>query len=141
MTQVKNGDKVKVHYKGTLKDGTEFDSSAGREPIEFEVGSGTVIPGFEKAVEGMAAGESKTITIPVDEAYGPRRDELILPVPKDQIPPDVDPAVGEHLVLEREGQEFRVVVVESSEEGIKLDANHPLAGEDLIFEVELLEIV
>lgn len=140
MAQAKKGDTVKVHYKGTLTDGTEFDNSTGRDPLEFAVGSGALIPGFEKAVEGMAPGEKKTFTIPVNEAYGPHREELILTVPREQVPPDLSPSVGEHLVLEREGQELRVVVVESSDEGIKLDANHPLAGEDLVFEVELLEI-
>jgi peptidylprolyl isomerase len=141
MAQAKKGDTVKVHYKGTLTDGTEFDNSAQREPIEFALGSGTLIPGFEKAVEGMAPGESKTFTISVDEAYGPRREELIMTIPRDQIPPDLNPSFGEHLVLEREGQEIRVVVVESNEEGVQLDANHPLAGEDLVFEINLLEIV
>jgi peptidylprolyl isomerase len=141
MAQVKKGDTVKAHYRGTLKDGTEFDNSAGGDPIEFEVGSGKLIPGFEKAVEGMAPGDKKTFTIPVADAYGPRRDELLLAVPSEQVPPDLKPSVGDDLVLERNGQEIRVRVTEVKDTGITLDANHPLAGEDLVFEIELVEIV
>jgi len=140
MAHVKDGDKVKAHYRGTLKDGTEFDNSSEKDPIEFEVGSGTLIPGFEKAVVGMAPGEKKTFTIPVDEAYGDRRDELLLTVPKDQVPPDLGANVGDDLVLERDEQEIHVKVIEVNDTGLTLDANHPLAGEDLIFEIELLEI-
>lgn len=141
MTQVKLGDKVKAHYKGTLDDGTEFDSSFGRDPIEFEVGSGTLIPGFENAVVGMAAGDTKTVTIAVDDAYGPRRDDLVLKVPNEQVPPDLEANVGDQLVLERNGQEIRVSVEAVSDSGITLDANHPLAGKDLTFEIEIVEIV
>ena len=141
MTQVKVGDKVKAHYKGTLGDGTEFDNSNGKDPIEFEVGSGTLIPGFEHAVVGMAVGDKKTVTIAVEDAYGDRRDELLLEVPKEQVPPDLNANVGDELVLERNGQEIRVRVQEVNDAGITLDANHPLAGEDLIFEIELVEIV
>ena len=141
MAKVKKGDKIKAHYRGTLDDGTEFDNSAGGDPIEFEVGSGALIPGFESAVVGMEAGEKKTLTIPVDEAYGPRRDELLLTVPRDEVPTDLDAAVGESLVLERNGQEIQVIVKNVSETGLTLDANHPLAGRDLIFEIEMLEIV
>ena len=141
MAKVKKGDKIKAHYRGTLDDGTEFDNSAGGDPIEFEVGSGALIPGFESAVVGMEAGEKKTLTIPVDEAYGPRRDELLLTVPRDEVPPDLDAAVGESLVLERNGQEIQVIVKNVSETGLTLDANHPLAGRNLIFEIEMLEIV
>jgi len=140
MAQVKKGDKVKAHYKGTLTDGTEFDNSAGKAPIVFEVGSGTLIPGFESAVVGMAPGEKKTFTVPVDDAYGPRRDELLLTVPKDQVPPDLDANVGDSLVLEREGQEIQVQVKDVTDTGLTLDANHPLAGKELIFEIELVEI-
>jgi len=141
MAKVKKGDKIKAHYRGTLDDGTEFDNSAGGDPIEFEVGSGALIPGFESAVVGMEAGEKKTLTVPVDEAYGPRRDELLLTVPRDEVPSDLDAAVGESLVLERNGQEIEVIVKNVSETGLTLDANHPLAGRDLIFEIEMLEIV
>ena len=141
MAKVKKGDKVKAHYRGTLDDGTEFDNSAGGDPIEFEVGSGALIPGFESAVVGMEAGEKKTFTLSVDEAYGPRRDELLLTVPRDEVPSDLDAAVGESLVLERNGQEMQVIVKNVSDTGLTLDANHPLAGRDLIFEIEMLEIV
>jgi peptidylprolyl isomerase len=141
MAEVKVGDKVKAHYKGTLGDGTEFDNSNGNDPIQFEVGSGTLIPGFEDAVVGMAPGDKKTVNIPVDNAYGPRNDELMLEIPKDQVPPDLDAIVGDDLVLERNGQEIRVRVHEVGDEGIILDANHPLAGKDLTFEIELVEIV
>ena len=141
MAQVKQGDTVRVHYKGTLKDGSEFDNSSGNDPIEFTVGEGRVIPGFEKAVVGMTAGESKAITIPVDEAYGQSSDELILTVERDTIPPDLDAVVGDDLVLEQEDREIHVRVIEVNEEHVTLDANHPLVGEDLIFEIELVEVV
>ena len=141
MAKVKKGDKVKAHYRGTLDDGSEFDNSAGGDPIEFEVGSGGLIPGFESAVVGMEAGEKKTFTLSVDEAYGPRRDELLLTVSRDEVPSDLDAAVGESLVLERDGQEIEVIVKNVSDTGLTLDANHPLAGRDLIFEIEMIEIV
>jgi peptidylprolyl isomerase len=141
MAQVKVGDTVKAHYKGTLENGTVFDNSNGRDPIEFEVGSGKVIPGFEKAVVGMEPGDKKTVTIAVGDAYGDRRDELLLEVPKEQVPPDLDANVGDDLVLERNGQEIRVRVQDVNDAGMTLDANHPLAGEELTFEIELVEIV
>lgn len=140
MPKVKDGDTVKIHYTGSLKDGTEFDTSVGGDPIGFTVGEGKLIPGFEQAVVGMAPGEKKTFTIPFDEAYGPRRDELIVTVDRSQMPPDLNPAVGDDLVMEREDQQFRVHVLETTDEDVTLDANHPLAGEDLTFEVELLEV-
>jgi peptidylprolyl isomerase len=139
MPKVKDGDAVKIHYTGSLKDGTEFDTSVGGDPIEFTVGEGKLIPGFEQAVVGMAAGEKKTFNIPFDEAYGPRRDELIVTVDRDQMPSDLNHVVGDDLVMEREDQQFRVRVLEVTDEHVTLDANHPLAGEDLSFEVELLE--
>ena len=141
MAPVKKGDTVKVHYKGTLKDGSRFDDSTDADPIEFTVGDGRVIPGFENAVIGMTAGESKTITIPVDEAYGESREELILTVERSAIPPDLNPAVDDDLVLEQEDRQIRVRVVEVTDEHVTLDANHPLAGEDLIFEIDLVEVV
>ncbi len=141
MAKVKKGDKVRAHYRGTLDDGTEFDNSAGGDPIEFEVGSGALIPGFELAVVGMEAGEKKTLTLSVDEAYGPRREELLLTVPRDEVPADLDAAVGESLVLERNGQEIQVIVKSISDTGLTLDANHPLAGRDLVFEIEMIDIV
>jgi peptidylprolyl isomerase len=141
MAKVKHGDKVRVHYKGTLKNGSEFDNSAGKDPIEFTVGEGRVIPGFEKAVVGMTAGESKTVTVPVDDAYGKSREELLLTVERNTIPPDLDPVVGDDLVLEQEDRQIHVRVIEVTEELVTLDANHPLVGEDLFFEIELVEVV
>jgi peptidylprolyl isomerase len=141
MAQVKQGDTVKIHYTGTLTDGTEFDSSVDRDPIEFKVGDGRLIPGFERGVIGMVTGDKKSITVPVDEAYGPRRDELVVVVERNQMPPDLDPKVGDNLVLEQNEKQIRVRVTEMTAEEITLDANHPLAGEELNFEIELVEIV
>ena len=140
MAQAKEGDKVKVHYKGTLNNGDEFDSSEGGDPIAFTVGSGEVIPGFDKAVVGMSVGESSDIKIPVDEAYGPRRDELVLTVEREMMPPDLKPAVGDGLVLEQNEQKMEVMVTEVTDKQVTMDANHPLAGEELNFTIELVEI-
>lgn len=142
MQQVKKGDTVKVHYHGKLTDGTTFDSSEGREPLEFEVGGGMVIPGFDTGVSGMAIGEKKTITIPADEAYGPKQEEMIMEFPKDRFPEDMVPEAGMQLNMSNEqGQNFPVVIVEIRDEVVILDANHPLAGEDLTFDLELVEII
>jgi len=137
-----HGDTVRVHYTGTLDDGTPFDSSEGREPLEFTLGGGQVIPGFDAGVTGMEPGETKTVRIPADEAYGPRRDEMMLQVSPDQFPEGMDPQVGQQLQLRQpDGQAVVVRVAEVSSEGVTLDANHPLAGEDLTFELTLAEIV
>ncbi|WP_153798506.1 FKBP-type peptidyl-prolyl cis-trans isomerase [Foetidibacter luteolus] len=142
MQQVKNGDTVRVHYHGKLTDGTTFDSSEGRSPLEFKVGSGMVIPGFDSGVTGMSVGEKKTIHIPVDEAYGPKNDEYIMGFPKDRFPADMVPEVGMQLNMsDGQGQTFPVVIAEVQEDSVLLDANHPLAGEDLVFDLELVEIV
>jgi peptidylprolyl isomerase len=142
MSQAKQGDTVKVHYKGTLDDGSVFDCSDGRDPLEFRIGAGQIIPGFENAVVGMTPGDSKTVTIPSDEAYGPHREELILMVDPKQMPDDLNPEVGQQLQIRRpDEQMFVVTVTDISESGVTLDANHPLAGKDLTFEVNLLEIV
>jgi peptidylprolyl isomerase len=142
MQAVKNGDKVRVHYHGRLTNGTTFDSSEGRDPLEFEVGAGMVIKGFDNGVMDMKVGEKKTLNIPVEEAYGPKNDELIMDFPKENIPADLNPQVGMELQMSNpQGQVFPVKVAAISTEFITLDANHPLAGEPLIFDIELVEIV
>ncbi len=142
MAQAKSGDRVRVHYSGFLEDGTVFDSSLDRDPLEFTLGEGMVIKGFEDAVLGMNEGESKTISIPSDEAYGPYRDDLVAVVERRMVPPDIDPKVGLVLQLRTpDGQVTDVVVTEVTDETITIDANHPLAGKDLIFEIKLMEIL
>ena len=142
MAQVKNGDKVKVHYHGKLTSGETFDSSEGREPLEFEVGSGMVIKGFDDGVTGMTAGDKKTINIPFDEAYGPINPDMVIEMPKDKFPKDLDIEVGMPLGMsDPQGQQFQVTIVEIKEDIVMLDANHPLAGQDLVFDLELVEIV
>ena len=142
MQQVKSGDKIKVHYHGRLTNGETFDKSEGREPLEFEVGSGMVIKGFDDGVTGMAVGDKKTINIPFVEAYGPKNPDMIIDMPKDRFPKDMEIEVGMPLSMsDGQGQQFQVVVAEVQEEVVILDANHPLAGEDLIFDLELIEII
>ena len=142
MTQAKSGDTVRIHYTGTLDDGTQFDSSAGRDPLEFALGGGQVIPGFDKAVDGMTVGDSKTVTIPPEDAYGQRHDQLVQQVPRTALPEDMEPAVGMHLQSQSpDGQVMNLVVAEVGEESVMLDANHPLAGQALTFSIELVEIV
>jgi peptidylprolyl isomerase len=141
MPQAQRGDKVRIHYTGTLEDGEVFDSSEGQAPLEFTLGGGEVIPGFEAAIEGMAPGERKTVTIPADEAYGPHREEMLLAVPREQFPAEADPHVGDALLVGTpDGQQIPVTIFALEEDTIVLDANHPLAGEDLTFELELVEI-
>lgn len=141
MAQVKSGDKVKVHYHGKLTTGETFDSSAGREPLEFEVGSGSVIKGFDEGVTGMSVGEKKTINIPFAEAYGPLNPEMIIDMPKERFPADMELEVGMPLMMsDGQGHQFQVTVTEIKIESVVLDANHPLAGKDLIFDLELVEI-
>ena len=141
-TKAKEGDLVKVHYTGKLKDESVFDSSQNGEPLEVTLGSGQVIPGFEKAVIGMSVGDSKTFEIAAAEAYGSYRDELVVEIDKERIPEDLSVEVGQQLVLRQtEGPPIRVMVTDMSDQSVTLDANHPLAGEDLTFEVQLLEIV
>ena len=142
MQQVKKGDKVKVHYHGKLANGETFDSSASRVPLEFEVGSGSVIEGFDTGVTGMSAGEKKTLNIPSDNAYGPQNPDMMIEMPKDNFPKDLDIELGLPLMMNDEsGQSYQVTVVEINETSVVLDANHPLAGQDLIFDIELVEIV
>lgn len=141
MANARTGDTVRVHYTGKLEDEQVFDSSSGREPLEFTLGEGRVIPGFERAVEGMEVGEARTVTIPSVEAYGPRRDEMVATIERTQFPPDIEPQVGQQLQMNQNGQTIPVRVAEVSEQSVTLDANHPLAGRDLTFELELVEIV
>ncbi|MEX1063064.1 MAG: peptidylprolyl isomerase [Balneolaceae bacterium] len=141
MSKVKDGDTVKVHYTGSLEDGSVFDSSQDKEPLEFTIGSGQLIPGFEKAVEGMDEGDSTKVTIPSDEAYGEPREDLVISVPKENLPDDVEPEIGMQLqVNQPDGQAVPVRITDIAEEDIKLDANHPLAGKDLVFEIKLVEV-
>ncbi len=141
MTAAKTGDSVKIHYTGKLADGTVFDSSNGREPLGFTLGSGEVIPGFDDAVTGMKVGESKSVTIPMDRAYGPRNEQMIIEVPRGQVPPDLEPEVGQRLQMGGPNGELVVVrVVGVDEQAVILDANPPLAGEDLNFDLELVAI-
>jgi peptidylprolyl isomerase len=142
MAQAKSGDTVKVHYTGKLDDGTVFDTSAEREPLQFTIGQGQLIPDFEQAVVGMNPGESKTVQIPSENAYGPHRAEMVMEVDRSEFPEDLEPKVDQRLqVSQSDGRTFPVTVTDVSESKVTLDANHPLAGKDLTFEVELSEIV
>ncbi len=139
--EAKQGSMVKVHYTGRLKDGTVFDSSNGGTPLAFRLGEGQIIVGFERAVEGMQPGEKKTADIPMNEAYGPYREDLKLVVGRDQFPPNVKPEVGQHLQVSLDnGETLDVTVTEVNDDTVMLDANHPLAGKDLVFEIELVDI-
>jgi FKBP-type peptidyl-prolyl cis-trans isomerase 2 len=139
--KAEKGNTVKVHYTGKLDDGTVFDSSQGGDPLEFQVGSGHVIKGFDEAVSGMAVGEQKNVHIPADEAYGQVRDEMVLTVKKDQIPQNIELKEGLHLQLTQpNGGVFNVMVKELTEDSVTLDGNHPLAGKDLNFDIELVEV-
>lgn len=141
MTQAKQGDTVSVHYTGKLGDGTVFDSSEGGSPLEFAIGSGNVIPGFEQAVLGMSPGDAKTTTIPSDEAYGPYYEDRVLVVERQQIPADLPVDIGAQLQIQQQGgMVIPVVVTDITEAEVTLDANHPLAGEDLTFEIRLVAI-
>jgi peptidylprolyl isomerase len=140
--QAQVGDTVKVEYTGTLEDGTEFDSSFGREPLEFTVGDGSMIPGFDQAVRGMEPGESKVVVIPADDAYGSHRDDLIIDVSRDAFAEGLDPQVGQQLTMRQsDGREIPVTVIAANETAVTLDANHRLAGKDLTFDILLLEIL
>ncbi|MFP4355533.1 MAG: peptidylprolyl isomerase [Phycisphaerae bacterium] len=141
MPEAKSGDQVSVHYTGKLTDGTVFDSSEGREPLDFTLGQGQVIPGFEQAITGMNTGEKKTVTIPSDQAYGPRREDMVVEVEKEQFPDDVDPEIGQRFQIGADGgQNFTAQVTAVNDNTVTLDANSPLAGQDLVFEIELVDI-
>ena len=138
---LKDGNIVKVHYTGKLDDGTIFDTSVEREPLEFTIGAGQMIPGFEGAVRGMQVGQVKTVTIPAEEAYGPHNEDMVLVVERDKLPENLNPVVGQRLEKQQEnGNTAVLVVIDFSDTTITLDANHPLAGKALTFEIELLEI-
>jgi peptidylprolyl isomerase len=142
MAQAQAGDLVKVHYTGRLADGTIFDTSMEREPLEFTLGSGELIPGFEQVVLGMTAGKSKTATILADQAYGPHRTEQVIDVERHHLPPDLQPELGQRLQMTRpDGTTITVVVTATTETQVTLDANHPLAGRDLIFDIMLVEVL
>ncbi len=142
MSDAKTGDTVRIHYTGTLSDGSTFDSSAGRDPLEFTVGSGQIIPGLDKAIHGMAVGDKKVVEVSADEAYGPHNPEGIQSVPRAQVPDHIPLDPGTQLQVQTgDGRTLPVTVTEVTEDTVTLDANHPLAGKDLTFEVELVEIV
>ncbi len=141
MSEAKHGDTVKVHYSGSLEDGTVFDTSQDRDPLEFTIGEGQVIPGFENAVVGMEPGENKMITLAPDEAYGPRRSELLVEVERDRFPSDMDVEVGSQVqVKQRDGSPRVATIARVGDDSVTLDVNHPLAGKDLTFDIELVEI-
>ena len=138
--KAKKNDNVKVHYRGTFTDGEVFDSSAGREPLAFTVGAGQMIKGFDQAVEGMELNEKKVVNIPAAEAYGERNEELMQEIPKSQLPADMDPQVGQKLVASSPQGQQEVLVAAVSDDTITIDVNHPMAGKELVFEIELVEI-
>jgi peptidylprolyl isomerase len=141
MTQAKQGDKVKVHYQGSLNDGTVFDSSYEREPLEFTLGQGQIIPGFEDAVEGMTPGENKKVTVEPDQGYGQYFEENQVELDRSNLPEDLNPEIGMLLqVTDANNQTHHVKVIGLTDETITLDANHPLAGQDLNFDIELVEV-
>ncbi|TVQ95888.1 MAG: peptidylprolyl isomerase [Desulfovibrionales bacterium] len=140
MTQAQTGNQIKVHYTGRLDSGQVFDSSADREPLEFTLGQGQLIPGFEAAVTGMQVGDKKTVTIPAEDAYGPRQDDLLFSVERSQLPDHIQPEVGQQLQVNQEGQTAVVTISELTDTTMTLDANHPLAGENLTFDLEVVEV-
>ena len=141
MAQAASGDTVKVHYTGKLDDGTVFDSSREREPLEFTLDEGQIIPGFEEAVVGLEQGDETTVEIPPEKAYGPHQEDAVMEFPLEQLPDEMEPEVGMQLQLQgQNGQAFPARVVEVGDDTVTLDANHPLAGETLTFEIELVEV-
>jgi peptidylprolyl isomerase len=142
MAQAKNGDTVKVHYTGKLADGTVFDSSAQGDALQFTLGEGQLIPGFEQAVLGMSVGEEKTFTIPADEAYGAHNTDLVFAVDRSSLPSHITPAVGQRFqIRQQDGSVTAVMVSAVSDANVTFDANHPLAGKDLTFDIQIIEIL
>jgi FKBP-type peptidyl-prolyl cis-trans isomerase 2 len=141
MARAKSGDKVQIHYTGKLEDGTVFDSSSNREPLEFTIGAGQVIAGVEQAVTGMEPGQTKSATIPPEEGYGPHREEMVATVEREQLPDHLSPTVGQQLsVQQQDGRQFSVTVTDVSDKTVTLDANHRLAGQSLVFDLELVAV-
>jgi FKBP-type peptidyl-prolyl cis-trans isomerase 2 len=141
MSGAKSGDRVQVHYTGRFDDGSVFDTSEGRDPLAFQLGESQVVPGFEKAIMGMETGEKKTVTILSDEAYGPRVAQLTFTVPRANLPDGYDPSEGEMMRLEtKDGRQMDVLVAAADENNVTLDGNHPLAGQDLTFDIELVSV-
>jgi peptidylprolyl isomerase len=141
MTEAQTGDTVRVHYTGRLDDESIFDSSSGRDPLEFQLGDGQVIAGFDTGVLGMREGEARTIEIPAEQAYGTRKEEMISEVDRERFPAEIEPEIGQRLQLTQGSTTLVVTVVEVAADTVTLDANHPLAGQNLTFDVELVEIV
>jgi len=142
MSQANTGDIVKIHYTGTLEDGKQFDSSEGREPLQFELGAGQVVPGFDKAVSGMTVGDTKSVTIAPEDAYGERNEQAVQEVPKSALPEELEPEAGMMLQAQNQnGQPVQLTVVAVNDESITVDANHPLAGKTLNFDINLVAIV
>ncbi len=141
MNKAQNGNVVKVHYTGKFENGDVFDASAENQPLEFKIGAGMVIAGFDKAVLGMAVGETKTAFIPCEEGYGVRQEEMVFNIERQMLPPDIDLAVGQQLQLSHPQGKFWVNVVNFDDKVVTLDANHPLAGKNLCFDLKLMEIV
>ena len=142
MTQASKGDTVRIHYTGRLTDGTQFDSSAGRAPLEFQLGSGQIISGLDRQIEGMSVGDTATLTIPAAEAYGEHHPEGVQTLPRERIPETVDVSLGARLqATAPDGQQMTLTVIDVNDEAVTVDANHPLAGKDLVFDVELVEVI
>ncbi len=142
MSEAKSGDTVRVHYTGRLADGTEFDSSAGREPLEFTLGAGNIIPGLDRGIQGMTIGQKATVEVACEDAYGKHHPEGVQQVPRSVLPEDANPQVGGMLQAQTgDGQRVNLIVTEVTEDMLTVDGNHPLAGKDLVFDVELMEIL
>lgn len=141
MSEARNGDRVKVHYTGKLWDGRILGSTENNQPVEFTIGSGQIVPGIEKGIIGMEVGERKTITIPPEDGFGPRREELVVDVNKSELPENMEPAIGQRVRMPHDdGQNIDLVITDVAEDTITLDANHPLAGRMLLFDLELVAI-